>query len=88
MPPQNRVRCHNRRHLTQRSPPEAVSPRREASPLIVREAQTSAAQLRPQDAILFHEIRDHVLLLPTEPPGNGGKEELKRGEGTITLARV
>jgi hypothetical protein len=39
-----------------------------------------ALTLGPQDSILFHQIRDHVLLLPIEPAGEGGEEELKGGD--------
>jgi hypothetical protein len=75
MPPQNRVWRHNRGHLAQRLAPETVSTRRQAAPLIIREPPPSAAQLGPQDSMLFHQTRDHVLLLPIQPAGKGGEEE-------------
>ena len=59
VPPQNRVGCHDRRDLAQRRASKTVSTHREATPLIIRESQPSAAQLGPQDAILFHQMIDH-----------------------------
>ena len=56
-----------------------MSTYREATPLIIRESQPSAAQLGTQDAILFHQIPDHVLLTSTEPAREGREEDLKRG---------
>lgn len=79
MPPQNRLWRNNRGHLTQRGTPETMSERRQPTPVVIREPQPSAAQLGPQDPILFHQIPDHVLLLLTQPAGEGGEEELKRG---------
>ena len=32
------------------------------------------SMIGPQDSILFHQIRDHVLQVPTEPGGEGGPE--------------
>jgi hypothetical protein len=49
--------------------------------LIIRQSQPSAAQLGTQDAILFHQIPDHVLLTSTEPAREGREEYLKRGNG-------
>jgi hypothetical protein len=81
VPPQNRVGRHDRRDLTQRCASKTLSTHREATPLIIRESQTSAAQLGPQDAILLHQIPDHILLTSTEPAGEGREEYLKRGNG-------
>jgi hypothetical protein len=78
----------NRGHLAQRGTPETMSARRQPTPLVIREPQPSAAQLGPQDPILFHEIPDHILLLLTQPAGEGGEEELKRGHVNHGGARV
>ncbi len=61
VPPQNGVRRHYRRDLAQCRASQAVSTHREATPLIIRESQPVAAQLGAQDAILLHQIPDHVL---------------------------
>jgi hypothetical protein len=37
--------------------------------------------LGPQDAILFHQMRDDVLMLSIEPARESGQEELNRGDG-------
>jgi hypothetical protein len=79
MPPQKRVRRHNRGHLAQGGAPETLSTRRPPAPLIIREPQPSAAQPGPQDSMLFHQIRDHLLLLPIEPAGEGGEEQRSDG---------
>jgi hypothetical protein len=81
VPPQNGVRRHDRRDLAQCRASKAVSTHREATPLIIRESQPSAAQLGTQDAILFHQVPDHVLLTSTEPAREGREEYLKRGNG-------
>jgi hypothetical protein len=54
VPPQNGVRRHDRRDLAQCRASQAVSTHCEATPLIIRESQSSAAQLGTQDAILIH----------------------------------
>jgi hypothetical protein len=82
VPPQNGVRRHDRRNLAQCRASKAVSTHREATPLIIRDSQPSAAQLGTQDAIFFHQIPDHVLLTSTEPAREGREEYLKRGNGT------
>ena len=33
------------------------------------------SMIGPQDSILFHQIRDHVLQVPTEPAGEGGQKD-------------
>ena len=81
VPPQNGVRRHDRRDLAQCHASKAVSTHRETTPLILRESQPAAAQLGTQDAILFHQIPDHVLLTSTEPAREGREEDLKRGNG-------
>ena len=81
MPPQNGVRRHDRRDLAQCRASKTVSTYREATPLIIRESQPTAAQLGTQDPILFHQIPDHVLLTSTEPAREGREEDLKRGNG-------
>jgi hypothetical protein len=60
---------------------KALSTHREATPFIIRESQPSAAQLGTQDATLFHQAPDHVLLTSTEPAREGREEYLKRGNG-------
>lgn len=59
-----------------------------STPLTIREPEPTAAQLDPQDSILFHQIRDHVLLLPIEPAGERSQEELQRGDGNNHDGRV
>ena len=48
--------------------------------LIIRESHPSAQQAGTQDAILFHQIPDHVLLTSAEP-ARERREDLKRGNG-------
>ena len=81
VPPQNCVRRHDRRDLAQCRASKTVSTYREATPLITRESQPAAPQLGTQDAILFHQIPDHVLLTSAEPAREGREEDLKRGTG-------
>jgi hypothetical protein len=78
----------NRRDLAQCRASKAVSTHREATPLIIRESQPSTAQLGTQDAILFDQIPDHVLLTSTEPASEGREEYLKEATETTTPAPI
>jgi hypothetical protein len=79
--PQNRVGRHDRRDLVQRRTSKTMSTHRQATPLTIHQPQPSTAELGSQDAILLHQISDHVLLTSTEPTGESREEDLKRGNG-------
>jgi len=69
MPAQNRIWCDNRRHLTQQTTAETSPAPRQTAPLLVAESEFSAGELTPQDAVLFDQIGDDVLLMVIQPAG-------------------
>jgi hypothetical protein len=56
MPGQQRIRRRNRGDIPQDAPSERLGLRRQTTALIVREPQTSRAELFPQGPVLFLEI--------------------------------
>jgi hypothetical protein len=56
-------------------PSECPRFRRQATALIVREPQTSGAQLFPQGAVLLLEIVDDIALLLVHPTGERDQDE-------------
>ena len=69
MPPQNRVRRHQRGHLAQDLPSQAVTIRGQPTPLGIGELDPLLAQLASKDAVLLHQIRDRLSLLTIQPAG-------------------
>ena len=63
---------HSSRGMSHSKPPSFV----------ILEAKTPAAELAFQDAILFDEVIDHVLLMAVDPTGDGDDEELPRLNGS------
>ena len=78
MPPQNRLRRDNRRHLSEGPTSEPVAENSSPSPFVVGEPQSSALQLRPQYAVLLAEVLNQFPLLALEPCGNECDDELQR----------
>ena len=54
---------------------------REAPTLVVLQTQSLARKARFQDAVLFAEKGDHVLLFTQEPPAQERPDKLKRSHG-------
>ena len=77
MPPENRVRRHNRRDLRQ----EAAAERRTrgCQPPTIRISQPDPriAQLRRQDVTLFAQVPDDLVLLALELTENGCDEQVQ-----------
>jgi hypothetical protein len=78
MPGQQGVRRHNRGDVPQDAPSDCLGFRRQTPTLIVREPQTSRAELFPQGAVLFLEILDHLALLLVHPAGECDEHETQR----------
>jgi hypothetical protein len=78
VPPQNRLRRDNRRHLSEGPTSEPVAENSSPSPFVVGEPQSSALQLRPQYAVLLAEVLNQFPLLALEPCGNECDDELQR----------
>jgi hypothetical protein len=51
-----------------------VSERRESATFGVGEPQPAAAEVGFEDAIFLKQIRNHLLLIPLQPPGNHSDE--------------
>ena len=51
--------------------------RRKAAAFGVGESQPAAAELGFEDAIFLLQIRDHLLLVPLEPAGDHGDEDMR-----------
>ena len=60
-------RCDDRRHVRQDPTTQTRAQDGQPSPVIVRQPQTLMPQLRLQDAVLFAEVLDDVVLFPLEP---------------------
>src|SRR5712692_2975507 len=65
LPGQQGVRRHNRGDVPEDAPSECLGFRRQTTALIVREPQTSRAELFPKGAVLLLEIVDHIALFVT-----------------------
>ena len=48
---------------------EPLAPRRETAALVVGQPYPPPSQLLPENAVLLHQILDHLLLLAVEPSG-------------------
>jgi hypothetical protein len=55
---------------------ETCAENRQAPPFVVVEPHALAAQLRPQDAVLFTQVLNDVVLSALEPADYAGDEQL------------
>jgi hypothetical protein len=62
MPPENGFRRHKGRDAGQQLPSQTMAQFREAPTLVVLQTQSLAIKARFQDAVLFAEEGNHVLL--------------------------
>src|ERR671935_2015050 len=67
MPAQNRVRCHDRGNPTQQPSAEPMPFRCETATLVILQPQAVALQLLSENAVLFYEVLDDVLLVAVYP---------------------
>ena len=74
MPPQQRVRRHDRRDVTQGFSTESISPYGKSSAVVVCQPRALHTDLSPKKAILFNEI-SHRLPLPAIEPADDGEEQ-------------
>jgi hypothetical protein len=77
VPSENRVRCDDRRDLRQHPTAQPLAEGGHPSPVVIRQPQTSMAPLRLQDAVLFAQVHDDLVLLALEP----GKDATKSCTG-------
>jgi len=78
MPAQDRVRRHQGRDLREHSPTKPVAQDREASAVIILEAQALPGEAGLQNAILLPQECDDVGLLTMEPAAQRGDQQLER----------
>ncbi len=74
LPAHDRVWRDDRRHSAKQAPPELLTLRRKTAPLVVRQVQTTTAELLLEDAVLLDQAFDRLLLLPVDPSGDGQDE--------------
>ena len=75
MPPQDGVRRHQRRHLAQGLPSEAVAVHRESAPLGIGQTQTPPVEVLLEDAVLFPQVRDNLELVAIHPARKSHEED-------------
>ena len=67
VPSQQRIGRHDRGDLPQCQPSQLKCPHGKPPSVVIGEAQTPPTQLRAQDAILLHQVREHVPLVAIQP---------------------
>ena len=72
-----RIRSDERGDLEQSTASDSFRALREAAPLHVGELDPPSAELLLEDAVLFAEILDYVLLTTIHPAGKHPQQELK-----------
>ena len=77
VPAQKRVWRGDGGDLFQARAPEGVGERREAAALGLGQAQPAPAQLEFEDTVFLEEIGDDLLLVPLEPAGDHGDEDMQ-----------
>jgi hypothetical protein len=68
MPPQQRVRRHDRGDLLQGCTADPVRARSQATAIVVGETQSTSAQLAPQKPVFLDEVTDCLALPTVQPP--------------------
>ena len=71
MPPQDRVGCHDGRHLPEEPATELLALGREAPALIVRQPEAPSLQLLPENMVLLDQVLDDLLLVAVDPSSEG-----------------
>ena len=77
IPAQEGVRRNQRGDLVQALAAKRVGERRKAAAFRVGEPQSAATEVGFEDAVLFLEVGDDVLLVPLEPAGDHGDEDMQ-----------
>jgi hypothetical protein len=67
VPSQQRIGRHDRGDLPQCPPSQLKRPHGKPPSVVIGETQAPPTQLRAQDAILFHQVRERVPLLAIQP---------------------
>jgi hypothetical protein len=81
MPAENRIRRHNRRNLRQKPTTNTRAEDCQAPPFVVGQLHALTAQLCLQDAVLFAQVLDHLVLFAFEPAEERRDEQVHRNHG-------
>jgi len=74
MPPQNSVGCDDRGHLAQPATAQPVPAHGESTPVVIAQPHAPPMQLAPEDAILFDQVGQSLLLTRIPPADQGGEK--------------
>jgi hypothetical protein len=77
VPSHEGVGCGERGELFEAPAAKRVSKRSETTALGVSEPEPSAAELGFEDLILFSKVGDHLLLVPIDPAGDHGDQDVQ-----------
>ena len=77
IPAQKRVGGGKRGDLLEAFPPEWIGERRKAAALGIGEAEPVPLEFPFEYAVFLEEIRDDLLLVPLQPAGNHGDQDLE-----------
>ena len=81
MPAKNRIRRDNRGNLREDPATKTRAEDRQAPPFVVGQLHALTAQLCFQDAVLFAQVLDHLVLFAVEPAEERGDEQVRRNHG-------
>ena len=76
VPPQNRIRSHDRGHLLEHLPPEGLAFDGQAPALAVVKEDSPLPELLSEHAILSSKVLDSVLLSMIDPAGQNQEQKL------------
>ena len=80
VPSQQRIGDPQRPYLPETRPARRLGAYGQPTTLVIGESKSMPFQWLLQDAVLFQQIVDDMLLVPVEPAGRSDEEELKRLE--------
>ena len=75
MPSQQRFRCHDRGHFSQKLSTDSFGFDRQPTPLIVGEPQASLAELFAQNTVLLAQVFNHLKLALIHPSGHSDQQK-------------
>jgi hypothetical protein len=78
VPPQDRVRRHDRRHVREHPTAEAVTKAGKSPSFMVIQPQPTTAQLPFESPVLFSEERDHIALFSLKPAEQSRDDQVQR----------
>jgi len=88
VPPEKRLRRHQRRELLETLATERLGERRKTAAFRIGEAEPAAAELGFEDAILCEEVSNHLLLVPLEPPSYHDNQDLGNHQRSFLRGEV